>query len=432
LRRADHPTIGDRFPVFFPVSREYSGEEFAHDCPHYQILRQPLASEVRMSQRFYPCVFYRGGTSKGMFFHAKDLPADRDAAARIMLSAIGSPDPYERQLDGMGGGISSLSKAVVIGPSTHPDADVDYTFIQLAVDEAVADWTNNCGNLSSAVGHFAVDEGLVPAEDGEALVRIHQTNTKKLIHSRFEARGGRALVSGDYRIAGVAGTGARIRLDFLSPDGAVTGKLLPTGNVVDRVELGAEDAYDVSIVDATAPIAYIDAAAVGLEGSEAPDEIEARKDVMARLERIRRAVGVMIGLGRTPESIGLQTPRVAIVSRPKAFRSLDGETIEPDAFDVATRMISMQRAHRAIPGTGGLNLGVATQIEGSVPNHMSRPANAFGEVRVANPSGLVSVGAVVRQDGARWTADSAVLFRTARRLMQGEVAVPEDALPAAG
>src|SRR5687768_1932741 len=179
----------------------------------------------------------RGGTSKGVFFHARDLPAGRDAQARIFVSVLGSPDPYGRQLDGMGGGISSLSKAVIIGPPTHPDADVDYTFIQLAVDEAVADWTSNCGNLSSAVGHFAVDEGLVTAKDGEALVRIHQTNTKKLIHSRFGVRDGKAAVSGDYRIAGVAGTGARIRLDFLAPDGAVTGKLLPTGNVVDRVDL---------------------------------------------------------------------------------------------------------------------------------------------------------------------------------------------------
>jgi 2-methylaconitate isomerase len=381
-----------------------------------------------MSQRFYPCAFYRGGTSKGMFFHAKDLPADRDAAARIMLAAIGSPDPYERQLNGMGGGISSLSKAVIIGPSTHAEADVDYTFVQLAVDDAVADWTGNCGNLSSAVGHFAVDEGLVPARDGEVLVRIHQTNTKKLIHSRFEVRGGKAAVSGDYRIAGVAGTGARIRLDFLAPGGAATGRLLPTGNAVDRVDLGAVGACEVSIVDATSPIAYVEAAAMGLDGSESPDEIEARRDIMERLERLRRAVGVMIGLGRTPASIGLQTPRIALVAEPRIFRSLDGETIEAHAFDVATRMISMQRAHRAIPGTGGLNLGVATQIEGTIPNRLSRPASVLGEVRVGNPSGLVSVGAVVRKAGARWTAESAVLFRTARRLMQGEVAVPEDAL----
>jgi 2-methylaconitate isomerase len=379
-----------------------------------------------MSQRFVPCVFYRGGTSKGMFFHPRDLPADRAAIDRVLLAAIGSPDPYERQLNGMGGGLSSLSKAVIIGPSTHPDADVDYTFIQLAVDEAVADWSNNCGNLSSAVGHFAVDEGLVTAKDGEAFMRIHQTNTKKLIHSRFMVRGGKAETSGDYVIAGVAGGGSRIRLDFLDPAGAVTGKLLPTGNAVDMLDIGGGECVEATLIDATSPIVYVDVASVGLDGSESPDQIEAAPGVMAKLDRIRRAGGIAMGLAASPDKIGLQTPRVAMVAAPKAFRSLDGETVAGDAFDIATRMISMGRAHRAIPGTGGLNLGVATQVAGTIPNRLSRPANAAGEVRVANPSGLVSVGAVVRQDKGAWVAESAVLFRTARRLMQGEVAVPAD------
>lgn len=378
-----------------------------------------------MSQRFIRCVFYRGGTSKGLFFHARDLPADRAAIDRLFLAAIGSPDPYGRQLDGMGGGLSSLSKAVIIGPPTHPGADIDYTFVQLAVDRPLADWSNNCGNLSSAVGPFAVDEGLVPARDGEMLVRIHQTNTGKLIHSRFHVRGGRAVVSGDYRIAGVAGTGACIRLDFLSPGGAVTGKLLPTGAPVDRIDMGADGAVDASIVDATSPVVYVDARSLGLDGSESPEAIDAKRDVMARLERIRRIAGAMIGQGATPDAVGPQTPRIAMVAAPRTFRSLDGQTISPEDFDVATRMLSMGNAHRAIPGTGGLNLGVATQIPGSIPNRVARPPNARGEVRVANPSGIVSVGAVVRGGAGGWTAESAVLFRTARSLMRGEVAVPE-------
>lgn len=377
-----------------------------------------------MSQSFIPAVFYRGGTSKGVFFHARDLPADRDACDRIFLAAIGSPDPYGRQLNGMGGGISSLSKAVVIGPPTHPEADVDYTFIQLAVEEPVADWSNNCGNLSSAVGHFAVDEGLVPAKDGEVLVRIHQTNTKKIIHSRFTVQDGKAATAGDYVIAGVAGTGSRIRLDFLAPGGAVTGKLLPTDNVVDTIDLGADGKFEVSIIDATSPIVYVDAQSVGLKGSESPNDIEAQPRVMSLLEKLRRQAGVMIGLAREPEHVGLQTPRIALAARAAPFKGLDGTSYQAEDFDVATRMMSMQRAHRAVPGTGGLNLGVATQVGGSIPNRLSRPANAAGEVRVANPSGLVSVGAVVRQSGGEWIADSAVLFRTARRLMQGEVAVP--------
>ena len=383
-----------------------------------------------MGQTFIPAVFYRGGTSKGVFFHTRDLPAEREACDPILLAAIGSPDPYGRQLNGMGGGISSLSKAVIIGPSTRDDADVDYTFIQLAVDEPVADWTNNCGNLSSAVGHFAVDEGLVRARDGETLVRIHQTNTKKIIHSRFVVADGKAETDGDFVIAGVAGTGSRIRLDFLSPDGAVTGRLLPTGNSVDTVDLGADGRYEISIVDATSPIVYVDAAALGLSGSESPDQIEAQPKVMDILEKLRRRAGVMIGLAAQPEHVSLQTPRMAMVARPAAFKSLDGQQYKAEDFDIATRMMSMQRAHRAVPGTGGLNLGVATQVPGTIPNRLSRPANAAGEVRVANPSGLVSVGAVVRQAGNEWTADSAVLFRTARRLMQGEIAVPTSAMAA--
>ena len=377
-----------------------------------------------MSQQFIPAVFYRGGTSKGVFFDAKVLPQDRDAVSRMLVAALGSPDPYGRQLDGMGGGISSLSKAVIIGPPTHPDADVDYTFIQIAVDQPVADWSNNCGNLSSAVGHFAVDEGFVPAPDGEVLVRIHQTNTRKLIHSRFQVKDGKAETRGDYTIAGVAMPGSRIRLDFLDPDGAVTGKLLPTGHVVDTIDLGADGRFEVSIVDATSLIAYVDAAAFSLTGAESPDQVEAAPGVMDKLEALRRRAGVLAGLGTTPGAIGLQTPRIALVSAPAAFKALDGETFTPDRFDIATRMISMQRAHKAIPGTGGLNLGVATQIVGTIPNRLSKPANAAGEVRVANPSGLVSVGAIVRQVSDSWTADSAVLFRTARRLMQGEVAIP--------
>jgi len=383
-----------------------------------------------MGQTFIPAVFYRGGTSKGVFFHARDLPAEHEACDPILLAAIGSPDPYGRQLNGMGGGISSLSKAVIIGPPTRDDADVDYTFVQLAVDESVADWTNNCGNLSSAVGHFAVDEGLVRACDGETLVRIHQTNTKKIIHSRFQVTDGKAETDGDFVIAGVAGTGSRIRLDFLSPDGAVTGRLLPTGNSVDTVDLGADGRFEISIVDATSPVVYVDAASLGLAGSETPDQIEAQPKVMHILEKLRRRAGVMIGLAARPERVSLQTPRMAVVARPAAFKSLDGQTYKADDFDIATRMMSMQRSHRAVPGTGGLNLGVATQVPGTIPNRLSRPANAAGEVRVANPSGLVSVGAVVRQAGNEWTADSAVLFRTARRLMQGEVAVPTSAVAA--
>ncbi len=378
-----------------------------------------------MTQHFIPARFYRGGTSKGVFFHARDLPTERALIDQALLSALGSPDPYGRQLDGLGGGTSSLSKAVIIGPPTHPEADIDYTFVQIAVDEPVADWSGNCGNLASAVGPFAVDEGLVAPAGNEAVVRIHQTNSRKLIHARFPLHNGQTEVDGDFVIAGVAGSGARIRLDFLDPAGAATGKLLPTGNVVDTVDLGEDGQFEISLVDATALFAYVDAHALGLTGAESPKEIEADAALMARLERLRRAAGVKAGLAATPEAIGLQTPRVVIVAAPVPFTALDGTVYHPDDYDIAIRILSMQRAHNAIPGTGGLNVGVATQIAGTIANRLSRPANAAGEVRVANPSGLISVGAAVRHDADGWCADSAVLFRTARLLMRGEVAVRE-------
>ena len=377
-----------------------------------------------MSQVWIPARFYRGGTSKGVFFHGRDLPADREACSQLLLAVLGSPDANGRQLDGMGGGISSLSKAVIIGPSSRADADVDYTFVQLAVDKPVADWTSNCGNLTSAVGPFAVDEGVVRARDGEALVRIHQTNTRKVIHARFPVEGGRARVDGDFAIAGVAGTGARIRLDFLDPGGAGTGRLLPTGNAVDRIEVPDAGTFDVSVVDATTVVAYVKAGDVGLEGTETPEEIEARPgaDGAARQDpaprRRRHRPRRQAGEG------GAAEPAHCRRLRPAQFKSLDGTVHEAGSHDLATRMLSMERAHRAIMGTGALNIGVASRIEGTIPHALTRRTGPPDETRVGNPSGLVSVGAEVRRAGNGWAVDSAVLFRTARRLMQGEVAVP--------
>ena len=374
-----------------------------------------------MTQRFIAAVFMRGGSSKGVFFHARDLPGARAACDPIFLSVIGSPDPNGRQLNGMGGGISSLSKAVIIGPPTRPDCDIDYTFAQVAVDRPVVDWGANCGNLASAVGPFAVDEGLVKAGDGEALVRIHQVNTSKVIHARFPVHGGKAVTAGDFAIAGVAGTGARIRLDFLSPGGSVTKDLLPTGKTLERITVAGLGAVTVSMVDAANAAVFVAARDVGLAGHESPDAIEARPEVMAKLDCIRRAAGVAMGFAASPDKVGLSNPKVAVISAPHAFTTLDGQALAADAFDIAVRVISMERAHRAVPLTAAMCLGVATRIEGSLAHEMARRITG-DEVRVGNPSGVVSVGAeVVKAD--RWQANSAVVFRTARRLMQGQVAL---------
>ncbi|MEN0076788.1 MAG: PrpF domain-containing protein [Paracraurococcus sp.] len=377
-----------------------------------------------MTQRFLPAVFMRGGSSKGVFFQARDLPADRAAIDPILLGVLGSPDPYGRQLDGMGGGISSLSKAVIIGPPTHPEADVDYTFAQVAVDRPAVDWKGNCGNLSSAVGPFAVDAGLVRAAEGETLVRIHQVNTRKLIHARFPVRGGRAETRGDFAIAGVAGTGARIRLDFLSPGGSQCAGLLPTGRAVDVLDVPGLGPLRASLVDAANPAVFVDARDLGLTGAESPDAIEADAALMARLDRLGRIAGLAMGLAATEAEVSLANPRVALVAGPLAARTLDGAVLDPAAHDVTIRMLSMERPHRAVPMTGAMGLAVACRIEGSIPHALARRGQRPEEIRVAHPSGMLTVGAEVRQAAEGWVADSAVVFRTARRLMQGEVAVP--------
>jgi 2-methylaconitate cis-trans-isomerase PrpF len=375
-----------------------------------------------MTQIFIPAVFYRGGSSKGLFFHARHCPRDPAALERMLLSALGSPDPYGRQLDGMGGGTSSLSKAVIIGPPTHPDADVDYTFAQVAVDRPVVDWGANCGNLSSAVGPFAVDEGLVRAADGEALVRIHQVNTKKIIHARFPVRNGKAVTAGDAAVDGVAGTGAPIALDFLDPGGTVTSSLLPTGQVVERVEVDGR-IFEMSLVDASNPVAFVAAEDAGLTGSEHPDAIEGNREAMTLLDRLRRAAGVRMGLGSTPDGVGLANPKIALVSAPAPFVTLDGRTVSGEAQDIAIRMLSMERAHRAVTLTGAMCLAVACRIKGSLPHRLCSRDAGTQAIRIGHPSGIVAAGATVFPRGEGWHVESGRVYRTARRLMQGEVVV---------
>src|SRR5688572_27107743 len=211
-----------------------------------------------MTQKKIRAVYMRGGTSRCLVFHARELPPPGAARDAVLLAALGSPDPFGRQLDGLGGGISSLSKACIIGPSTHADADVDYTFAQVEVSKPVVDYKGNCGNCSSAVGPFAIDEGLVRAREGETVVRVHNTNTKKIIVAHVPTAGGEAAVTGDFELAGVAGRGARIALDFLDPGGAGTGRLLPTGNARDVI-----DGLDASLVDATNPLVFVRAKDLG-------------------------------------------------------------------------------------------------------------------------------------------------------------------------
>ncbi|TDI64672.1 MAG: PrpF family protein [Alphaproteobacteria bacterium] len=379
-----------------------------------------------MKQLRLRAVFMRGGTSNAIMLRTGDLPEDRALWPALFLAAMGSPDPNGRQLDGMGGGISSLSKVCVIGPPSRPDADIDYTFIQIMVTDAAVDTSGNCGNMSSAVGPFAVDEGIIPRPEGkDAVVRIHNTNTGKIIVSRFTMDGELAAVDGDFALPGVAGTGAPVRLEFLDPGGSGSAGLLPTGKVVDELEAPGIEPILVSMVDAALPAVFLDAAALGAEGTELPSEMDGDRGLMDKLETIRLAASVRMGIAATPAAAAKipHIPKVALITGPKDAKTLAGETIIGDDMDVTVRMISIGNTHRAVPVTGSLCLAVAARIEGSVVNALARPLATGTDIRIANPSGVITVAAELRKDGEDWVAEHAVLYRTQRRLMEGTLLV---------
>ena len=385
-----------------------------------------------MKQIRIPAVFMRGGTSNAVVFHAQDLPADRALWDEIFLAAIGSPDPYGRQLDGMGGGVSSLSKVCIVGPSSRPDADIDYTFAQVQVKEAKVDYSGNCGNMSSAMGPFAVDEGLVKVSGKEALVRVHNTNTRKVIHALFQIDDGLAAVDGDLAIPGVSGTGAPVRLEFRDPGGATTQKLLPTGNVADMLDVPGVGRLKVSMVDAANACVFVRAADAGLTGIELPDTLEANAEVMKKLAAIRIAASVAMGIASNAEEAAKKrvVPFVGFVSPAQDAKTLSGETIRAADVDLTGRMISNGQPHRALPLTASLCMAVAARLEGSVVHEAARAADdPDREIRIAMPSGVLVVAATVRRQGGAWQAEQGAFYRTQRRMFEGHVLVRASRVP---
>jgi 2-methylaconitate cis-trans-isomerase PrpF len=372
-----------------------------------------------VSQRAIPAVFMRGGTSKGLFFHAQDIPPAGPARDRVLLAAMGSPDPHGRQLDGLGGGISSLSKVMIIAPSSRAKAVLDYTFGQVAVDQSVIDWRSNCGNLTSAVGPFAVDEGLINIGDGETELCLHNTNSGALVQARFEIIAGHARIDGDFELQGVAGRGAPIALDFVAPGGAITGKLLPTGNARDQLNVPGFGAVEVSLVDATTACVFMRANDIGLRGTEMPDALASEAALLKRLEAVRRAAAEAMGLAVD----GLSVPKLGFVAPAMAASTLSGQALAADEMQFTARMISMGQPHRALPLTGAMCLAIAVGIDGSVVQEMAPGSGQ--EVAIAHPSGVLSLGAELRHEAdGGWTAERVTVTRTARRLMEGRVLVP--------
>ena len=384
-----------------------------------------------MRQLKIPAAFMRGGTSNAIVFRQEDLPKDRELWSEIFIAAIGSPDPYGRQLNGMGGGISSLSKVCVVGTPTRPDADIDYTFAQVAVREAKVEYGGNCGNMSAAMGPFAVDEGMVLAQGEQAVIRIHNTNTSKIIEAHFDIDDHQAAVDGDYELPGVGGTGSALRLDFLEPGGAITGELLPTGNTVDTLETPSLGQVEASIVDAAALCVLVEAKTVGLIGDELPADLEANPEALRLLQEVRGAAAVKLGLiDSMEEALARATnrPSVGFVSAAQSATTLTGDGLAAADGDVTARMISMGDPHRALPGTCSTCLAVASQVDGTLVHRNTRPAEN-GDVRLMHPSGILHAAAHVRREGNGWFAEKASLYRTQRRLFDGFVYLSAAAVP---
>lgn len=381
-------------------------------------------------QRRIPAVLMRGGTSKGLFFKVEDLPEDLKLQDQVILAAYGSPDPYGRQINGLGGATSVTSKVAIVGPRPGEKNAVNYTFGQVGITQPLVDRKGNCGNISSAVGPFAIDEGLVEeVEEPVTTVNIFNTNTGKYIIARVPVENGRAKVEGDYAIAGVPGTGAKICLDFMNPGGAVTGKLLPTGHAQDTLETPYGH-FNVSIVDAANPLVFVRASDLGLSGTELPAQVDGSPDLLARIEAIRAAAAVKIGLVATPEEATAKSPavpKIAWVAPPRDYTMTSGLTMKASDIDLLARTMSMGRLHAAYAITGAICTAGAAKIPGTVVEEALSPAaRAAPVVRIGHPGGDLAIEVEMRVEAGHLEYVRGTAFRTARRLMEGWVLVPEE------
>lgn len=384
-----------------------------------------------MEQLATPYAYYRGGTSKAAIVQRGHLPATDDAGLEAWILAIyGSPD--RRQIDGIGGADILTSKFAVVGPATHPQADIDYTFFQVGIKEAGVARDLNCGNICAAIGPYAVDEGLVPVTEPVTKVRIHATNFGKVIHAQVPVRDGRARVSGNEHIDGVPGSGAPIVLDFRESAGGLTGRLLPTGNVVDRVMVQGEGVVEMSFVDLANLVCHVSAESLGLRGDEDPGAMMADAALMARCERIRLAAAVHLGIISDLTCAPPATPWLSIVSSPRTWRNFaTGQQHEADDCDLGARLYVAGDVHKAYPGTGSACLGAAAKMPGSIPWQLARAASrSQGFLRIGHPCGVLTVCAMVRALGAEgFKVEEASFTRTARRLADGSVYAAVDRLP---
>jgi 2-methylaconitate isomerase len=368
----------------------------------------------------------RGGTSKGVFLRPEDLPADAAARDRILLRIIGSPDPYGKQIDGMGAATSSTSKVVLVSKSSRPDCDVDYLFGQVRIDAPHIDWSGNCGNLTTAVGPFSLSEGIVDApRDGIALVRIWQANIGKRILAHVPVRGGQVVEEGDFELDGVTFPAAEVKLEFMDP--GAEGAMFPTGSVVDVLKI-ENQTIEATLINAGNPTVFVAAASLGLKGTELQGDINGNAELLARAEAIRARGAVMMGLASSvgeATSKRPHTPKLAFVAEPAGYTSSSGKEVSAASIDLLARIFSMGVLHHAMTGTGGVAIAVAAAVPGTVVQRIAR-SKTDGRIRFGHPSGTLSVGAEARAEGGQWVVSKALMSRSARRLMEGWVRVPRD------
>lgn len=372
-------------------------------------------------QRRIRCAILRAGTSKGIFLMENDLPTDKQRRDQEILAIFGSPDV--RQIDGLGGADPLTSKLAIIGPSTRSDADVDYTFGQVSIGTELVDFSGNCGNISSGVGPFAIDEGLVRAVEPVTKVHIHNTNTGKILVAEVPVQDGKAKVSGDYKIAGVPGTGAKIMLDFAGTTGSATNKMLPTEKVVDVLNIEGFGTLEASIVDVANPMVFVRAKDLGLTGIETPAQINANKEMLDLLEKIRGKAAAMIGMAKD-EADALKNspafPMIAFVSEPQDYVDFTtGKTIKADQVDFVSRLMYMQVMHKTYAGTGTTCTGAAAKIPGSIVSQVTRSKSPL--VRIGHPAGVIDIEVEAKEEGDGIKLNRAAFGRTARRIMDGYV-----------
>jgi 2-methylaconitate isomerase len=385
-----------------------------------------------------PATYMRGGTSKGVFFRLQDLPASAqqpgEARDKLLMRVIGSPDPYGKQIDGMGGATSSTSKTVIVAKSSKPDHDVDYLFGQVAIDKAFVDWSGNCGNLSAAVGPFAISGGLIDPsrvpDNGVATVRIWQANIGKTIIAHVPMTNGHVQETGDFELDGVTFPAAEVQLEFLDPaaeEEGAGGSMFPTGQLVDDLEVPGVGTLKATMINAGIPTIFVNAEAIGYTGTELQDAINSDAEALKKFETIRAHGALRMGLIKNLDEIATRqhTPKVAFVAKPAGYTASSGKRVEAGDADLLVRAMSMGKLHHAMMGTAAVAIGTAAAIPGTLVN-LAAGGGERSAVRFGHPSGTLRVGAEARQENGEWTVTKAIMSRSARVLMEGWVRVPGD------